>query len=170
MHPVEVTVNEGRVKCTVILAFVVTALACTALGYSIGLSHSIQGGSQSRNESEAIGSDNSSSSSARSSQRPSWNDTVQELIGLGCRPVKTKVPLETILDMRDSRWDYIFQRHVAVFRCCDQMAFCGDEFGVVEGTCEATRQVTKVLRLFNDSGGPDVVIEAEEHLECGCKY
>ncbi|MPC76142.1 hypothetical protein E2C01_070547 [Portunus trituberculatus] len=44
MHDLRTRGETGRLKCTVILSFVVTGLAFTLLGYAIGRSHNLQSG------------------------------------------------------------------------------------------------------------------------------
>ena len=82
MHDSEIpTEKAGWVKCAVILGFLATALTCSVLGYSVGLYR--KPGTESGACEEKKLRDSYSSSSLGLSLRPrSWNDTVQELIGM----------------------------------------------------------------------------------------
>lgn len=100
----------------------------------------------------------------------SWKDTAALVVSLDCRPILTKVSVRELLSQKDERRDLkIFPSHLAVPRCNDTYAFCGNEqLGDVTGRCVPKVTRTEHFEVLLAESWNTSAVECEVHLECHC--
>lgn len=158
---------EPRRRCSCVWAAVVVAILL-ALGFGF-LAGSL-GGLNQHEPTESSQHEPTEMKQLSHKKTDSWEDNARELVALGCRPVKTKVAVKELLKKTDSTMDLsIYPTHLAVLRCVDEHAFCGnDRMGEVKGRCVPKANHTEHFAVMQGGQRSASTVECEVHDECYC--
>lgn len=101
-----------------------------------------------------------------------WKNNIRILNIMACTPRLTKVYVKSLLKASDGRKDYtLIPSVIPVPRCNDSYSFCGDDDGIVSGTCQPGNVTeAEFLVKYYPAGQPVFFnVTCQVHSTCECK-
>ncbi|CAL4126011.1 unnamed protein product [Meganyctiphanes norvegica] len=106
-----------------------------------------------------------------------FQNQLQALIKLGCKPKKFKVRTRTLIDSKSPvhNMEHVYPEFVIVQKCDESCFFCevpDNALGIENGVCKAavTKSKRFVMKYLTDKDGWKFShVRAQEDKECECK-